>query len=263
LEFLGRNDQQVKIRGFRVELGEIEAVLSTQPTVAHAVVVARENATGGKQLVAYLVPSDGNVPDVELLRRGLRERLPDYMMPAAFVILDALPRTPNGKLDRRALPAPKAHSQSYRAPRTPEEEILCAQFAELLAVERVSIDDNFFHLGGHSLTAMRLASRVRAALGVEVNIRALFDAPTVAQLVASLRKAERSHVPITTRPRPEFVPLSYAQQQLWFLHRMEGPSATYNIPLALRIEGELDAAVLEQALADVIARHETPAYNFF
>jgi nonribosomal peptide synthetase DhbF len=257
LEFLGRNDQQVKIRGLRIELGEIEAALCADATVAQAVVIAYQDDTYGKQLAAYVVPADGTVPDLELLRRKLSERLPDYMMPATLVTLDALPRTPNGKLDRRGLPAPNAQSQSYRAPRTPEEEILCAIFAELLTLERVSIDDNFFHLGGHSLTAMRLAGRVRSSLGVELNIRRLFDAPTIAQLAWSLHSAERTHVPITPRPRPEYLPLSYAQQQLWFLYRMAGPSATYNIPLALRVDGELDAIALERALADVVARHET------
>jgi amino acid adenylation domain-containing protein len=228
--------------------------------------VAVDDHAGGKQLVAYVVAAAGAELDTSVLRRKLKERLPEYMAPSAFVVIDQLPLTANGKLDRKALPTPQATAEAYSAPRTPEEEVLCAVFADVLGAERVGIHDNFFELGGHSLLAARLISRVRAALGKEVSIRALFESPTVAELVEKLSEerlnAERLSEAQTARPalvtqaRPERMPLSYAQQRLWFLYQMEGAGATYNIPLALRLEGELDVRALEQALGDVVERHE-------
>ena len=187
LEFLGRADDQVKIRGFRIEPGEIETVLAEHPAVLQAVVVPRDNGPSGKQLVAYVVAERGGSPEVADLRRHLGAHLPEYMVPAAFVVLDALPLTQSGKLDRRELPAPRRAGKTYRGPRTPQEELLCELFAELLSLERVGIDDDFFELGGHSLLATRLVSRVRARLGVELAIRAVFEAPTVAELSQRLR----------------------------------------------------------------------------
>ena len=259
LDFLGRADHQVKIRGFRIEPGEIEAALLSHPAVAQATVIAREDNAGDKRLVGYVVPACGQCVDPALLRNQLGQSLPDYMVPAAIVLLDALPLTPNGKLDRKGLPAPDftAVTNAWRAPRTPQEEILCSLFAETLGVGRVGLDDNFFELGGHSLLATRLISRIRAALDLELSIRSLFEAPTVAGLVQRLNDAQAARPALQPLERPAEIPLSFAQRRLWFLDRLEGPSPTYNIPLALRLSGPLDSAALEAALADLVERHES------
>ncbi|MFL6244609.1 MAG: amino acid adenylation domain-containing protein [Thermoanaerobaculia bacterium] len=217
IEFLGRADQQLKIRGFRIEPGEIEAALTALPSIAQAAVIERE-----KRLVAYLVPADGAIPDVAELRAALAERLPEFMIPSAFVTLDALPLTPNRKLDRRALPAPEARARELRAARTAEEQILCELFAEVLSLERIGIDDNFFELGGHSITAARLVSRVRSALDVELEIRTLFEAPTVAELSRrlELRSAPASDPLLPIRARGELPPL-------FCIHPVSGLSWSY------------------------------------
>ncbi|MGW2048295.1 non-ribosomal peptide synthase/polyketide synthase [Streptomyces sp. NPDC001858] len=253
LEYVGRADDQVKVRGFRVELGEVEAALAEHPAVAQAAVLARDD-----RLIGYVAARpDAAVRPAELAAY-LRDRLPDYLVPAVFVVLDVLPLTPNGKLDRAALPAPEPGATAGgRAPRTPQEQILCELFAEVLGVPRVGVDDDFFDLGGHSLLATRLAARVRSVLGVELGLRALFLAPTVAGLAEALAGAGRVRPALTTHERPEVVPLSFAQRRLWFLHRMDGTAATYHIPLALRLTGTLDRAALDEALADVVARHES------
>jgi amino acid adenylation domain-containing protein/non-ribosomal peptide synthase protein (TIGR01720 family) len=255
LEFLGRADHQVKIRGFRIELGEIEGALRSHAEVTDAIVTVHERGNV-KQLCGYVVSSSPEANLGETLRQYLGRSLPEYMLPGVIMALAAWPLTPNGKIDRRALPLPDQQSLVQRAPRTPQEEVLCAVFAGVLGVERVGLDDNFFDLGGHSLLAARLAGRVRAALGKELAIRTLFEAPTVGELVQQLGEDHAERPALAAQPRPERLPLSYAQQRLWFLYRMEGPSATYNIPLAVRLEGSLDHAAMEQALNDVIERHE-------
>ena len=260
LEFLGRADAQVKLRGFRIEPGEIEAALAAQPGVSQAAVIARPDGAGGQRLIGYVVAAAGAVLDTAALRAALSRQLPDYMVPSALVVLERLPLTPNGKLDRRALPEPElGSSHSHRAPRTPQEAILCSLFAEVLGVERVGVDDNFFERGGHSLLATRLISRIRATLNVEVAIRSLFEAPSVEALAERLSSEEvASRAPLTAvQPRPAEIALSYAQRRLWFLERLEGISGTYVIPLAVRLKGTLDRVALEQALGDLVERHES------
>ncbi|WP_194815485.1 non-ribosomal peptide synthase/polyketide synthase [Nocardia sp. XZ_19_385] len=258
VEFLGRVDDQVKIRGFRIEPGEVERVLAEHPSVSRAIVVAHDTGNGGKQLVGYvLAERDGVRPDGGQVREHAARRLPEYMVPAAVLVIDSVPLTVSGKLDVRALPAPEfASSAEYRAPRGDDERVLAELFGEVLGRDRIGVDDNFFELGGHSLLATRLASRIRAVLGIEVPIRAVFDAPTVALLATRLDAGAQLRAPLAVRSRPEVIPASYAQRRLWFIHRLEGPSATYNIPLAVRMRG-LDVAVLRAAIGDVIARHES------
>ncbi|HEY0019293.1 MAG TPA: amino acid adenylation domain-containing protein, partial [Longimicrobium sp.] len=231
--------------------------------VADCVVVAREDA-GEKRLVAYVVGG----ADADALRTALRRSLPDYMVPSAFVAMEALPLTPNGKLDRRALPAPAfgAAEDAYVAPRTPTEEVLAGIWAEVLRVERVGAAENFFDLGGHSLLATRVASRIRELFGIELPLRVLFEAPTVAALAARVEEIRRAEPPVPPRvaqvERTGALPLSFAQERLWFLDRMEGGSATYNLPLALRLGGALDAAALRRALGEVVRRHESLRTTF-
>ncbi|MCX5113329.1 amino acid adenylation domain-containing protein [Streptomyces sp. NBC_00378] len=259
LEYLGRADQQVKLRGFRIELGEIESALTAQEAVGQATVVVREDRPGDKRLAAYLVAAEGARIDTDAVHREISGALPEYMVPSAFVVLDEIPLTTNGKVDRRALPAPQQLADTGgRAPRTPAEEVLCGLFAAVLGLPSVTIDDHFFRRGGHSLLATRLISRIRAVWETEITIRDLFQYATVAQLaerIAAEGSGERRPA-LMAEERPEIVPLSSAQQRLWFLDQMEGPSATYNIPLALRLKGPLDHRALQLSLTDVTTRHE-------
>ncbi|WP_031470886.1 non-ribosomal peptide synthetase, partial [Sciscionella sediminilitoris] len=262
LEILGRADDQVKLRGFRVELGEVEAAVRSHPWVDQVAVLVREDRPGDKRLVAYVVAAaqpDGAEPDGAELRAHVSRLLPDHMVPAVFVSLPGLPLTVNGKLDRRELPVPDYGSDAQgREPRTPREEILCGLFAEVLGADHVAIDDNFFDLGGHSLLVTRLVGRVRSVFGVELSVRAVFESPNVAELARKLDGAEsgvRAVRPV--HPRPSRIPLSYAQNRLWFLYRLEGPSPTYNVTTAIRINGRFDVSVLRLALGDVVGRHES------
>ncbi|MGH3550594.1 MAG: amino acid adenylation domain-containing protein [Pseudonocardiaceae bacterium] len=258
LQFVGRADDQVKIRGFRIEPGEIETALAAHPDVAQAAVLAREDRPDDRRLVVYVVPTAGSTPRPEVLREYLRVRLPAYLVPAAFVSLAGLPLTPNGKLDVAALPAPEYRAAgSGRTPRTPHEQLLCEVFAEVLGLPTVSVEDDFFEVGGHSLLATQVVSRVRAMLGVELAVRALFEAPTVASLAAHLDEAGRARLGLTAGPHPDVLPLSFAQRRVWFLQQLEGPSCTYNMPLALRLSGDLDRRALAAALGDVITRHDS------
>ncbi|HVR98785.1 MAG TPA: amino acid adenylation domain-containing protein, partial [Thermoanaerobaculia bacterium] len=259
LELQGRIDHQVKIRGFRIEPGEVEAVLAAHPAVRECAVVARRDA--GVRLVAYVVGDAGD------LRGYLQERLPDYMVPSAFVALEALPLTPNGKVDRKALPAPDAVNVSAGSePLDLVEELLAGIWAEVLGLGRVGVHDDFFALGGHSLLATQVVSRVRAVLGVELPLRALFESPTVAGLGQSLRTVRESGEgqapPIAPVPRDGDLPLSFAQQRLWFLDQLEPGSAAYNMPLAVRLTGEVDPARLAGIFGEIARRHEALRTTF-
>ncbi|NKY52405.1 amino acid adenylation domain-containing protein [Nocardia vermiculata] len=257
LEYRGRTDFQVKVRGFRIELGEIEAALLRMPQLAQAAVVAKSDPRTGDRLVAYLVSADREL-DVAQVKSAVGATLPNYMVPAAFVVLDALPLSVNGKLDRKALPDPEFESTAYRAPATPAEEIVAATFAEVLGAGRVGLDDDFFALGGNSLLATQVAARIGAALDLRVPVRALFEASTVGALAARVERggSERSRTPLSAGPRPESVPLSYAQQRMWFLNQFDTTATVYNIPVAIRLSGALDVAALRHAVADLVTRHE-------
>ncbi|WP_156763472.1 non-ribosomal peptide synthetase, partial [Mycobacterium scrofulaceum] len=253
LQYFGRADEQVKIRGYRIELGEIQAALSALDGVARAVVIAREDRPGDRRLVGYVT----GTADPGELRAQLSGRLPGFMVPAAIVGLEALPLTANGKLDTRALPAPEYGAGHYRAPQNPTEEILATIFAEVLGLDRVGIDDSFFELGGESISAMGLVAAINSSLGAGLPVRVVFEAPTVAQLALRIGEGTGGLEPLVAAERPAVVPLSFAQNRLWFLDQLQGPSPVYNMAAALRLSGRLDPDALGAALADVVARHES------
>ena len=254
LQYLGRADEQVKIRGYRIELGEVQAALAGLDGVEQAVVIAREDRPGDKRLVGYVT----GTADPAEMRAQLAERLPAYMVPAAVVVMDALPLTVNGKLDTRALPAPEyTDGDRYRAPASAVEEILAGIYAQVLGVERVGVDDSFFDLGGDSLSAMRLIAAINTGLDAGLAVRAVFEAPTVAQLAPRIGEDAGRREPLVAVERPAVVPLSFAQQRLWFLDQLQGPSPVYNMAAALRLGGRLDAEALGAALADVVGRQES------
>ncbi|QEM10871.1 amino acid adenylation domain-containing protein [Mucilaginibacter rubeus] len=257
IEYLGRIDDQVKIRGYRIELGEIEQVLLQNENVRQAVVLAKADKQGTKRLTAYVVMEEAAY-DKQELQNYLGERLPEYMVPRLWVRLDSLPLTPNGKTDKKALPEAEANQEeSYTAPETTTEKQLTKIWEELLGIEKVGTKDNFFELGGHSLLAMRVISQVRRELNKELKIRDLFVYPTIADLAKQL-EVENTTTEGTIQkaePRPEYIPLSYSQERLWFIDRLEG-SVQYHIPGVLKLEGILDAGSLERAIREVVNRHE-------
>ncbi|MBE4753751.1 amino acid adenylation domain-containing protein, partial [Corallococcus sp. ZKHCc1 1396] len=271
LEYLGRLDFQVKLRGFRIELGEIEALLRELPSVREALVVLREDVPGDKRLVAYVVPEASAQVESLSLRTALLSRLPEYMVPSAFVALEALPLTFNGKLDRKALPPPGLQgledSGAYVAPRTPTQQLLASQWSLLLGVARVGARDNFFELGGHSLLATQVISRIRATFGVDLPISALFESPSLESLATSIDALAREglgpQLPSLQRvDRAQALPLSFAQQRLWFLDQLAPDGALYNMPAPLRLEGTLDTEALERSLTELVRRHEVLRTSF-
>ncbi|KAA0021587.1 non-ribosomal peptide synthase/polyketide synthase, partial [Antrihabitans cavernicola] len=258
LDYIGRTDFQVKIRGFRIELGEIETVLAEHESLAQVAVIARSDRNAGDQLVAYVVAQPDATADVAVLRQAVADRLPSYMVPSAFVVLDALPLNANGKLDRRALPEPVFEAKTFRAPSTPIEEIVAGIYADVVGAARVGLDDNFFELGGNSLLATQVAARLGNALDTRVSVRSLFEAPTVEALAAKVEQhagvgGQKSLAP---QPRPQRVPLSLAQQRMWFLNRFDPESGVNNIPAVIRLTGALQVDVLRSAIGDIVARHE-------
>ena len=259
IEFVGRIDQQVKIRGFRVEPGEIEAALLSHPDVREAAVMLRED-TGEKRLAAYWC---GSATAGEL-RTHLRERLPDYMVPSAFVSMEALPLNVNGKVDRNALPAPTEDSRrGYLAPRTPVEEMVGGIWADLLQLSTVGVEDDFFDLGGHSLLATQLVSRVRRIFGVALPLQSIFKNPTLAAFAESIESQGRAvYEPIVPIEREGLLPLSFAQERFWFLGQLEPAGGLYNVPVAFRLRGPLDVPGLERAINALLERHEVLRTSF-
>jgi amino acid adenylation domain-containing protein len=266
LEVLGRTDFQVKLRGFRIELGEIESALASHPDVTQAVVRLREDIPGDQRLVAYLIAPEGVTLNPAGLREHISSDLPDYMLPSAYVQLERFPLTPNGKIDRKALPAPDQNQLAkveYVPPRNELEESLCALWGDVLGVENAGIHDDFFALGGHSLIATQLVSRIRDTLNAELALRQLFEHPTVAQLAVDITESSSSEaLRIPTIDRSSTLPLSYAQQRLWFLDQLEPGNPVYNLPWSIRLTGALDAAALEAAIGDMVIRHETLRTTF-
>lgn len=263
IEYLGRIDGQVKLRGFRIELGEIETALRGHPAVRDAIVLVQESDAGEKRLVAYVAAAENARPSTTELRNFIKTDLPEHMIPAVFVLLDALPLSANGKVDRRALPKLDAKRPEldggFVASRTPTEELLSQIWGQVLGMERVGIHDDFFQLGGHSLLATQVVSRIREAFHVEMPLRRLFEAPTVAALAASIDtggEIRRQAPPIVPVSRSGDLPLSFAQQRLWFIDQLDPGSSVYNFPVAVHLSGPLNVAALKQGLNEIVKRHE-------
>ncbi|MDZ7949845.1 non-ribosomal peptide synthetase [Nostoc sp. DedQUE09] len=266
IEYIGRIDYQVKIRGFRIELGEIEAVISQHPAVRETVVVA-----DAQRIVAYVVPHAEETLTISQLRNSLESKLPNYMVPAAFVILDQLPLTPNGKVDRKSLPVigltQLVPESSFVPPSTPIEQMLVSIWLRVLGIEKISIDDNFFEVGGHSLLATRLISQIRQVFQVELPLHCVFEKPTIAGLAKDIEKATKIGLGIDTPDierisRSQELPLSFAQQRLWFLAKLDPNSCFYNIPAAVRLQGQLNIKALQQSFNEILCRHEALRANF-
>jgi amino acid adenylation domain-containing protein len=265
IECIGRIDHQVKVRGFRVELGEIESVLGQHASVKESVVVVREDTPGDKRLVAYVVAAAGVKMEATELRSYLKQRLPEYMVPTAFMELERLPLTPNGKVDRKNLPMPEyeriEQGQEYAAAESPTEELIAGIWSEVLKLPKVGVCDNFFELGGHSLLATQVVSRIRQGLKVELPLRTLFEEPTVAGLAKRVERIQREQAGIVEAPlvrvsRDGSVPLSFAQQRLWFLDQLEPNNPFYNVPQITRVRGKLNVEFLERSLNEIVRRHE-------
>ncbi|MEB4212375.1 non-ribosomal peptide synthetase, partial [Mycobacterium sp. 94-17] len=258
LRYLGRTDEQIKIRGYRIELGEVQTALAELDGVAQATVITREDRPGDTRLVGYVTEIKTGTVDPAVVRATLTDRLPRHMVPAAIVVLQTWPLTVNGKLDTRALPAPEyTNADHYRAPTTPIEEILTGICAQVLGVERVGVDESFFDLGGDSLSAMRLVAAVNANLDAELSVHTVFDAPTIAQLAPRVSGAQSRRKPLAAGQRPVVIPLSFTQNRLWVLDQLHGPSAVYNMTVALKLRGTPNVEALGASLADVVARHES------
>ncbi len=267
LEFLGRVDHQVKVRGYRIELGEIEASLTRDPRIMRSIAVVRDEQ-GDQRIVAYVVPHKGSTVSPEELKRALRDQLPEYMVPSTVMILTEFPLTPNGKIDRKALPAPESDHSHDRPSgvRTPTEDILAGIWADVLGLKRVGVNDHFFELGGHSLLATQVMSRVRTAFHLELPLRSLFEHPTVKGFAEALDGAgtgpHDSPPPLVPVPRMESMPSSFAQQRLWFLAQLEPEGWSYNLQFALRLSGALDSDALSSSFEQVFARHEALRTTF-
>jgi alpha-ketoglutarate-dependent taurine dioxygenase/acyl carrier protein len=271
VEYLGRRDQQVKVRGYRIELGEIEATLSRHPGIAECVIVLKEKRQSDHQIAAYFVPKAGAVFNLSELKSFLKVRLPGYMIPAAFVSMDEMPLTPNGKIDRRSLPEPVVWTEHVGlddgAPRSPIEEMLVQVWKEVLEVEDIRINDNFFDMGGHSLLATLLTTRLRQLFELEFPLQSIFAAPTISEMAAVIEKMmsggpSQQPQPIVSVPRDTMLPLSFAQERLWFIDQLEPGNPFYNIPVAMSLSGPLDVAVLGGSIREIIARHEALRTTF-
>ena len=264
VEFLGRSDQQVKIRGFRIETGEIEAELNAHPDIGEAIVTVREDADGERALIAYVVAAPGPRPAPVQLRAYLKEKLPEYMIPSAFVFLAALPLTPNGKVDRQSLPSAEnsvLDESNYVAPRTPTEEVLVGIWSRIFHTDKLGINDNFFDIGGHSLLATQVIARMREIFHVDLPMRNLFRTPTIAGIAPAIEAAMQEgqgllSPPLLAVPRDSDLPLSFAQQRLWFIDQFERGVSLYNVPVAVRLTGVLDRVALERCLNEIVRRHE-------
>lgn len=272
IEFLGRIDHQVKIRGFRLELGEIEAILTQNPVVESSVVIVREDIPGDKRLIAYIVPEPKNdLPDElsKILRNFLKEKLPEYSIPSAFILLETLPLTPSGKVDRRGLPAPDSSRENRQqtdiAPRTPVEEVIAGVWTQVLKSKSFSVNDNFFEQGGHSLLATQLISRLRHIFQIELPLRHLFEFPTIAELaqaVSMKQSPQGLQIPLVPVARDAKLPLSFAQEGLWFIHQLNPDQPLYNSPAALRLTGSLNIPAFQQSLNEILERHEALRTSF-
>ncbi|MEM8720136.1 MAG: amino acid adenylation domain-containing protein [Cyanobacteria bacterium P01_G01_bin.39] len=271
IEFLGRIDHQVKIRGFRIELEEIEAAIATHPQVQAGIVIARSDTEDNKYLAAYVTSSNGDSVSRRQLRSFLQQKLPEYMIPGIFVVLEAFPLTPNGKIDRRALPIPDLEHdrlEKFVPPRTPTESAIAEIMEVVLELDRVGIYDNFFELGGHSLLATQVISRLQRIFGVELPTRSLFESPTVVELETTVLAYRRGQTELSEpkiiprRLKSGNIPLSPAQGRLWYLEQLSDRNASYNMFLAVEMQGEVQVSILEQALAEIIRRHEVLRTRF-